>query len=222
MLMHAIAQCLLLILALYSSPAPQIVRPQLKKIVGLAAEDGVVAIRGNTLSVFSTGNIRVQDQTNQQWKMADKKADAVSVRVSDTRWRQLPNPLPISTAFGFAFCDPLNQVDIQATDSIVQSVLPPGAKVKSLVHVSDGLTVVVYAASNNTVRYDIRVALLKNEKTGGYSLLEDDLATDAGNFCGVHRGDGKVFFVFADEPSGSSDFSAVYVYGIASRESGRL
>lgn len=209
---------LMLLVAVSSALAAQATQTRLQKLVGIAAEDGIVALDGNKLSVFSRANIQIQDPTSLQWKLAEKKSGAVSVGVDGTRWQELPSPLPISTAYGFAFCDPLNQVDVRASDNRIRSVLPAGAKVKSLVRVSDDLSLVVYSTSTNTVRYDVRVGVVQNRVSSGYSLINDDLATDAGNFCGVQQGNGDVFLVFADEPSGSSDFSAVYIYALVGRE----
>src|SRR5271157_3491553 len=99
------------------SLAAQTTQTRLQKLVGIAAEDGIVALDGNKLSVFSRANIQIQDPTSLQWKLAEKKSGAVSVGVDGTRWQELPSPLPISTAYGFAFCDPLNQVDLRASDN---------------------------------------------------------------------------------------------------------
>jgi hypothetical protein len=211
----------LLIVAISTTLVAQATQTRIQKIVGIAAEDGIVALDGDKLSVYSNANIRIQDSTSLQWKLEEKKSGAVSVKVDGTRWKELLNPLPISTAYGFALCDPLNQIDVRTTDNRVRSALPAGAKIKSLVHARDSLSLVVYSMSNNTVRYDVRIGVMQNEATGGYSLINDDLATDAGIFCGVQQGNGDLFFVFADEPSGSSDFSAVYVYAVVSKEQGR-
>lgn len=204
--------------ALTSVLAAQQTQTRLQRLVGIAAEDGIVALDGNRLSVFSTGNIRVQDATSLHWKLADKKSGAMSIRVEGTHWQELMTPLSVSTAYGFAFCDPLNQVDLRSTNEKVRSVLPAGAKVKSLVRVNDDLNLVVYSLSGNTVHYDVRVGIVANKASGGYSLINDEIATDSGNFCGVQQGNGGVFFLFADEPSGSSDFSSVYVYSIVGKE----
>ncbi len=134
------------------------------------------------------------------------------MRVEGADWRELPTPLPISSAHTFALCDPLNQVDVGSLDHNVHSALPRESKVKSLISLHDDLRLVVYSGSRKTVRYDIWVGVLQRKASGGYSLVAKDLATDVGNFCGVQRGDSGAFFVFADEPSGSSDFSAVYAY----------
>jgi hypothetical protein len=205
---------LLSLLAVHFVLAPQPAHPRLRKLVGVAGENGVVALNGNKLSLFSPANIRIQDPTSPQWRLADTKSGAVSIRAHGAHWQELPTPLPVSAAYSFAFCDPLNQVNLRSTDVGVRSVLPASARVKSIIRVSDDLNFVIYSASANTVTYDVRVGLVENKKTGGYSLLDDQTATDAGTFCGVQRGNEGIFFVFGDEPSGSSDFSAVYVYTI--------
>jgi hypothetical protein len=193
--------------------SPQAERPHLKRLMGLASEYGVVALDGNTVSAFSTENIRMQD-ASLQWRLADKKEDSVTIRVEAKGSNVLETPLHISAAHSFALCDRLNQIDERSSDHSLSLALPKGTKVKSLVRIGDELSLVVYSVSDNTVRYDIRVGLVRRESSGAYSLVDGDLATDSGNFCGVQQGDGDLVFVFADEPSGSSDFSAVYAYSV--------
>jgi len=200
--------------------AAQPVQPHLKRLVGIAAEDGVVAIDGNMVSVFSVGNIRVQDAEQLQWKLAHKKGGAVSFRAEGTGWYEQRSALPISTAHSFAFCDPLNQVDLGSVNENLRSALPAEARVKSLIRVRSDLNLVVYSVSRKTVSYDVRVGLVQSKVAGGYSLVVDDLATDSGNFCGVQQGEEGLVFVFVDEPAGSSDFSAVYAYTIDGRSQG--
>jgi hypothetical protein len=189
--------------------------------VGISAENGIFALSGQILSAFSSGDILLWSPENPQGNLTKKKFGVVSLRVHDLEWEQIRNPLPMTSAHGLALCDHLNQIDIHSTDSKVQSVLPAGARVKSLLFVSDDLTLVVYSVSGKPVTYDIRVGLLEHKGAGEYSLLDDDLATDAGNFCGVQTGQGNHFFVFADEPAGSSDSSAVFVYGVRAGERAR-
>ena len=209
---------LLTFAALASILAAQQAQTRLQRLVGIAAEDGIVALDGNKLSVFSTGNIRVQDATSLQWKLADKKSDAMSIKVEGAHWQEVTPHLSVSAAYGFALCDPLNQVDLRSTNEKIRSVLPAGAKVKSVVRVSDDLSLVVYSVSGNTVSYDIRVGIVANKVPGGYALVSNETATDAGNYCGVQQGNRGVFFLFANEPSGSSDFSSVYVYSIVGKD----
>jgi len=61
----------------------------LKRVIGVASENGTVAVDGSTVSSFSSANIRLQDVDSLQWKLAAKRDDAVSVIVEGARWREL-------------------------------------------------------------------------------------------------------------------------------------
>ena len=211
------ARTLLWVLAIPAFLSSQSGRPYLQRLAGIASEDGVVALDGNTVSAFSTGNVRLQDVKSLQWRLAGKKDGAVSMKVDESGPREPETPLSISAAHSLALCDRLNQVDTSAIDHSLRLSLPAGAKVKSLVHLRDDLSLVVYSVSDRTVTYDIRVGVVRRDPPTKYSLIATDLVTDSGNFCGIQQGDGAVFFVFANEPSGSSDFSSVYAYSAGGR-----
>lgn len=201
----------LLIPALLSG---QTTRPHLHRLFGIASEDGIIAIEGNTVSVFSSENVRLQNEKSLNWQLANTKNGAISIQATSKGWRETGVPLPISSAHGFALCDRLNQVDLSSLVRNLRLALPKGAKVKSFIRIDENVNLIIYSVSANQVRYDVRVGLVEHEASGAYSLTANDLATDAGNFCGIQQGEGDLFFVFADEPSGSSDFSSVYAYAV--------
>ncbi len=196
----------------------QVAGVRLQKLLGISAENGSVAIDHNTLSVFASGNLRTQDPATGKWTFQWKKPQTITIKVDGTRWQELPGPLPGAGGAEFALCDPLNQIDQSPGYPRLRSALRSGAKIKSLVLINAELTLVVYSITNDSVRYDVRVALIREDLKGGYSLIDDDLATDVGNFCGVRQSGSGVLYVLADEPAGSSDSSAVYVYALAARK----
>lgn len=210
---RSIGACLVVVLGLTSCLMGQASGPHLKRILGLSAESGAIALSGRTLSAFSAGDIWIQDPANLRWKLASAESGVWTVSVTRSGWRVLGRALPLSFAHGFAFCDRLNQVDVRST-SAAASAVPPGARVKAVTHLASGMDLVVYSESGEPVRYDIRVGLVQEAAPGRFSLLQDDLSTRSGSFCGVESGGGGVFFVFADEPTGSSDYSAVYAYAV--------
>ena len=155
----------------------------LRNVVSVSAENGTIAVNDDVMSFFSSGDIFLKSPTDQRWHLAEKNFGAVSLKLGDTKWQQIKDPLPISTASDFALCDPLNQIDIHMTDTTVQSLLPAGAKIKRIATVSPGIYVVVYSTSADKVSYDIRIALMKYGSTDKKSLIKSVLASDAGNFC---------------------------------------
>jgi hypothetical protein len=189
-------------------------KPDLRKVVGLAGENGIAALQGDTISMFSEGNIWLEDPNGNGGRLEVKNSGAVSLRIRGTEWKRAESNLDISAAYGPAFCDPLNQVDIASTLGKLPLALPKGARVK-LAQASHGLTLVVYSISASTVRYDIRIALLQPTNSGNYLLIKADTVTEAGSVCGLQAVGGDRYVVLTDEPSGSSDFLALYVYAVA-------
>jgi hypothetical protein len=100
----------------------------------------------------------------------------------------------------------------------LRSALRPSAKIKSVLLFDPQLTAVVYTTPGDEVPFVIRIALVRGEPKTGYSVVDDDLATEFGTYCGARLGGPGVLYVFADEPAGSSDSSAVYVYALAARK----
>jgi hypothetical protein len=191
---------------------------RLQKLLGISAENGIVAVDHSTLSVFASGNLRIQEPATREWTFLSQKPATITIKVDGTRWQELPNPLPGAAAESFALCDPLNQIDQSSSAPQLRSVLRSGAKIKSVVFIDPELTVVVYSTSRDRVTYDVRVALVRGGLKRGYSLVDDDVATEVGTFCGVQQSTPGVLYVFADEVAGSSDSSVVYVYALTAKK----
>lgn len=184
------------------------------------AEHGTIAVDGRTLSAFSNRDIYLENPTTRKWVPAEKTRDAVSIRFGRREWRRQAVALPISASRSFEFCDSLNQIDIGSANTGVKAALPPEARLKSFAKVSDTLWIAIFSTSADAVRYDVRIALVRAEKSGEHVVLQSDTATKSGNYCGIQRRPDGLVFVFADEPSGSSDFAAVYAYSIGAGSGG--
>ena len=210
-LTHSIPLYLLLLVAAADGRTAQ---PKLQRLGGLRAEHGMIAVDGRTLSAFSPLDIYLENPATRRWMPAEKIRDAVSIQCGRREWHRQKGALPVSAGRAFEFCDRLNQIDIGSTNSGVQAALPVGARLKSIAVVSDNLWMAIFSTSADAVRYDVRIALVRADKRGGHSVLQSDTATESGNYCGLLRGPDGLIFLFADEPSGSSDFAAVYAYSI--------
>jgi hypothetical protein len=208
----------MLLLALSSTLVAQSAQPHLRKLLGISAENGLFAIDGHVLTAFSHGDIFLQYPPSRLGQMVDKTSDSVTIEFEQSQWRRIAKPLPLSSASDFVLCDRLNQIDIDSIDPSVPPALPTGARVKSIVEFDKGPTVVVYSTSSKAVTYDVRVALLQKKTTGGYSLVDDDLASDYGCYCGVQVEGGRLLLVFTNEPAGSSDYVAAYAYAVVPPE----
>jgi len=181
----------------------------------------MLATRGDTITMFSNKSISLENPTSGKRDWPRKISDAVSMRIKGPEWERVKKNLPLSAAYSPTLCDPFNQLDITISDKL-RAVLPQGAKIKLVRDESQGLknlAFAVYSTMNGVgpapPHYDVRVALLKSASTGDYALLGTDLASDYGMFCGIVQGaDADHWYILMDEPSGSSDYLAVYVYAI--------
>ncbi len=203
-----------LIVALLSSATAQSTAPQrLVRIGGIAGEIGLLAFADGRISVYADKTIRIQFAPNPKWKILDHSGSA-SFEVSGESLRRTKDTLSLAVAKDFQFCDPLNQVDISSTvDKSVSLVLPANSKIKSKEDLRDDLTLVVYSAPNGKVRYDVQVALLQGTSEKQAIVGVGTVSSD-GNYCGTESLGGSYRAILIDEPRGSSDFSAAYIYEI--------
>jgi len=165
------------------------------------------------ISIFSDQSVWLEDANEGRGKLQQRISGAVSVSIKGSRWERVSRNLDASEAYVPALCDPLNQLDVGSTHSKLASALPKGARLKA-VREAHGWAITVYSTSADPVRYDVQVALLRAAKSEDYSLIQTDTATRWGTFCGVQDVDANHYYVFTDEPSGSSDFLGLYVYSI--------
>jgi hypothetical protein len=201
----------LLIVGCVTTCSSQDSKLDLRKVVGLAAENGTVAIQKDVISIFSQGNIRLEGPSG--WTVQRQNAGVISLRISGLSWERENNGLNPSMAHGPLLCDPLNQINIASTLGPLPLALPDGARVKSVLEFPN-FSIVVYAISASTVRYDVRIALLQHIGVDHYVLVKAETPSENGTFCGIQNLGQNHFLLFADEPSGSSDFLALYLYAV--------
>jgi hypothetical protein len=185
---------------------------RLTKVGGIAGEAGMFASSNRLITIHSDGSIRAQFGANGKWQVIDHSGP-VSFELKGDAMRKSQDSVPLAVAHDFGFCDALNQVDISSTiDKGLRSTLPKNARVKATESIRDKLTLLVYASGSDSVRYPLRLALVQNDGEHKYSVVgEDSISTD-GNYCGMQSLVGGYRVILVDEPAGSSDFSAAYVY----------
>ena len=184
----------------------------LRKVGGIAGEDGMFASLNRLITMHSDKNIRAEFGANSKWQLVDHSGP-VSFELKGDSMERSEDNVPLAVAHDFEFCDALNQVDISSTiDKGLVSALPQSARVKAVESIGEKLTLLVYAIGDNPVRYTVRVALVQYDGAHKYSILGADTVSADGNFCGMHSLVGGYRVILMDEPSGSSDFSAAYVY----------
>jgi hypothetical protein len=192
---------------------PQQTKLDLHRVGGLGGENGMVALQGDTISMFTAGDIRLEDGTGSGWTTPQKTSDGVTLKIKGSGWERVGKNLDRSIAYRPGLCDPFDQIDLPPMHGRLRSVLPKGAKVK-LVQESQDYSFVVFSTSTGMGFYEVRVALLRPTGDGGYQLISTDAATESGIFCGMQGVDHDHSVVFTDEPSGSSDYLGAYVYQV--------
>lgn len=185
----------------------------LHKVLGLWGEFGIVAVQGNTISMFSPETISTEDAGRSGQRMERAPHGAFSVEITDGKWKKVLTHLPLSAAHRPALCDRLNQIDLASIDTDFARALPAGARIKSLQEL-DSLALAVYTLSDRPVEYDVRIGLLQRAADSNYLLLETELVSEDGNFCGIQPAGKGNYLLFTVEPAASSDFLGVYVYAV--------
>ena len=193
---------------------PQATKPDLRRVVGLSAEYGKVAFQGDTLSMFSNGDIVIRGRSGDQWTMGENKNwHAVSLRIRGLEWERTDKDLDTSIASRPGLCDPFDQIDLPPAQGKLRSALPKGSKVKLVQEFRD-YSLVVFSTSTGAQFYEVRIALLYPKSIDDYQLIRSDIATEDGIFCGMQAMDRDHSIVLTDEPAGSSDSLGVYVYAV--------
>jgi hypothetical protein len=186
----------------------------LTRIGGIAGENGTFGSVNRLVAMYSDVNIRVQVGNSEKWQLVDH-TDSVSYEVTSNDMRRSQDNVPVAVAHDYQFCDPLNQVDISATvDKELSRALPKGAKVKAVENLGRGVFLVAFAASEQPVRYEIRLALLRNSTGGKFKRLDMDTVSVDGSYCGMQTLVEGYRAIFVNEPAGSSDSSAAYFYHV--------
>lgn len=189
-------------------------KPDLRLVAGITGENGLVALQDGRISMFSSKNIGIIHANNRKVIFINNEAGVVSLGFKNSSWEQTKAHLDLSAASAPAMCDRLNQINIASIEKKVANALPKGAKIKIIKSVGE-FVCAIYSISNNTVRYDIQIALLEHGKLGGFNLIKSDKVTEYGAFCGLRDAGDNNLFLIVDEPAGSSDYLAVYVYSLA-------
>jgi hypothetical protein len=200
-----------LFVGVLSGQAPDV---HLRSIGAVAGEHGLVAVRGNTVSMFSDGNIRTRDGAQSNWKLQAHVESGILAEVSDGGIKIRESELGLDSAFAPAACDPLNQIDLRSTQPELASALPAKAKIKKLLRINPDTTLVVFSPSSARSRYQVDVAVMRQSSTGSIRKVSETVVSTSGNFCGVLHLEKGTYVIFADEPSASSDFLAAYIYDV--------
>ena len=182
------------------------------RIGGISGEIGTFALSQGMITVYSDKSISVQFGTNPKRQYLEY-SESVSFEVKGESMRRSQDKIPLALPRDFEFCDPLNQVNLPG-ERKMRLALPKNARIKTIEELSDKRTLVVYSASDNHVAYEIRLVLLQSDTAQKYTIIGGDNVSKDGTYCGIQTMDGDHRVVLVDEPSGSSDFSAVYVYAL--------
>lgn len=189
-------------------------KPKLQRVLGLSGENGTVAIGDGRISIYSEGSIYVEQPRDRQRVLMNNRS-VISYVFRDGQWQSTDDHVPEVYAHIPTLCDPYNQINIGIALTKLAAALPTASKVKSFGYLKDKLALASYSDSDEKVTYNIRVALLSESDGGSFTALDTDSVTQYGTFCGSEVDPKRqLYFVFADEPAGSSDYTAVYCYTV--------
>jgi hypothetical protein len=189
---------------------------QLVKVGGIAAENGGFAFLNNLITAYSDGNIRVIQGAGDKWSDVQIAGKSVSYEVKNLSMKRVSDNVPIAVAHEFQFCDSFDQVS-HPVDAAFRAVLPKDAKVKAVEDYGDGRTLAIYSAPG-TDHYLIDFSLIESTPSNRYSMISTVPVSAYGDYCGMQAITREIRAVFVDEPSGSSDYSAVYLFAVQARK----
>jgi hypothetical protein len=185
---------------------------RLLRIGGIAGESGIFASSDDQVTMYSNGDIYT-------WSGAGSKrqlivvSGSISLMVKGETLQRSQTKIPLALAHDFQLCDAFDQIDIsRSIDKGISSILPKYAKIKSAETLGNGLTFVVYATADSTATYPIRAAMIEGDAIHGYAIVGIDSVSSDGNYCGVQTIGRNYRAILVNEPAGSSDASAVYLY----------
>lgn len=186
----------------------------LVRVGGISAENGVFGLQDRLITAYTDQTISVEFGSDSKRQFLHHSGSAsFEVKGESMQWVQ--NNIPLTLAHEFQFCDSLNQVDISMrVDKEILLILPKNAKIKSTEDLSDNRTLVVYAEPDSRVIYKISMALVQGKLAQKYTMIGNDTVSSYGNFCGTQALTQNLRAILVDEPAGSSDFSAIYIYAI--------
>lgn len=193
----------------------QSTRPvHLVKVGSIAGDSGVFAILNGLVTMYSNGSLRTQNGADARWNLAGPGTKYLSFSINRGKMTATDDKVPLAATHGFAMCDPLNQINLANTaDEDLLRLLPKNAKIKSVDGANTPLAFVVYSTGTSTIRYDTDVALVRHTDGGKYTLLSSAIVSHEGSYCGMEEIGADYRALLIDEPSGSSDFSVVYLFG---------
>jgi hypothetical protein len=184
------------------------------RIGAIAGESGVFASLNRLITMYSDGTIRAQFGVESKWQAIDHTG-SVSFEVKEVNLRRSQDNVPLAVAHEFDLCDPLNQIDLSTTvDKNLALLLPKGSRIKAVEDTGHGLTLVIFATNDERVRYETRLALIESGQGHTYSTVGKSTVSTVGNYCGMRSLGDEYRAILIDEPAGSSDFSAAYIYAL--------
>lgn len=184
------------------------------RLGAISGENGEFGFSDRLITVYSRGDISVQLGDSVSEKMLRWKGH-FSFQVVRNALRPSTRSVPLASSDQFAFCDPFNQVDLSARlDHDLRSLLPRNAEVKTVDEMGSGRIIVVYALGGTTVAYSTWIAVFQPDRNSRESLSRAMLVSRDGNYCGMRSLGPRYRAILIDEPSGSSDFSVVYVFAL--------
>jgi len=183
---------------------------------GIAAENGEFAFLNDLITAYSGGNIRFVQGAGEKWNYVQIAGKSASFEVKNLSMRSVSDNVPIGIAHEFSFCDSFDQVS-RPVDSAFRAVLPKGAKVKAEEDYGDGQTLVIYTVPVAD-HYLIDFTLIESTAGKGYSVVGTVPVSEYGDYCGMQAVTREIRAVMVDEPAGSSDYSAVYLFAVRTRK----
>lgn len=195
-----------------TTPAQTPKAKALTAIGGISAENGEFSFIGNRVTAFSDRDISVWRGTHGKWELVTAGGGAIPFEIRETGLANVTGNVSSALAHEFQLCDSFDQISISVDDEI-RAILPADAKVKAIEELVDGRILVAFSKPE-AKHHLLMLSLFESDPNNHYKLVGTETASVHGDYCGMQVLTRRIWAMLVDEPSGSSDFSAIYFFAI--------
>lgn len=209
----SIASAIIAFLAITGTTSAQTPKAKaLTTIGGISAENGEFALVGNRVTAYSDKDIFLWQGANGKPGLVTAGGGSLTFEVRESGLVNVTGNVSSASAHEFELCDSFDQIS-RPVDDDIRTALPAGAKVKAREEMIDGRVLVAYSKPGID-HYLLMLSLFESAPNNHHKLVGTETASDYGEYCGMQVLTATTWAMLVDEPSGSSDFSAVYFFAI--------
>jgi hypothetical protein len=191
----------------------------LVRLGGISGENGLFALNGTRVSVYSDQSVYLQTGEDRTARLADHDGP-VSVEIQNGSLQRTTKHLPKGQAHWFQLCDNRDQI---ANGSVLgmSAFLPKGVKIKEVDKLAGPFWLVVASSVVGTELPKTSIYLLREDAPRNFAVVHSDTVSESGFYCGIQSlgRDTMAILVAEIAKSNNANLRAIYFYQINRKES---